>query len=98
MSGNDPLFVAVAYDVKDDRRRRHVYKALKNFGRPVQYSAFECVVDSEQLSRLRQILSRWLQGEEEEAVAYYLLCQDCVERTLVLCGPPRLTLSKVVVV
>ena len=98
MRKSGPLFVVVAYDVEDDRRRRWVYKTLKNFGRPVQYSAFECVLDSEHLYQLQQTLSRLLQGEEEDAAAYYLLCQECAQKTLVLCGPPRVTLSRTIVV
>lgn len=98
MSKSGPLFLVVAYDIVDDRRRRRVHKALKNFGRPVQYSAFECILDHEHLSRLQQTVTRLLEGEEAEAAAYYLLCQNCAERTLVLCGPSRLTLSRVVVV
>ena len=98
MRKSGPMFVVVAYDVVDDGRRRRVHKALKNFGKPVQYSAFECVLDGEHLSRLRQTLSRLLQGEKEEAAAYYLLCQECAQRTLVLCGPARLTLSRTLVV
>jgi CRISPR-associated protein Cas2 len=98
MRKSGPMFVVVAYDVQDDGRRRRVHKTLKNFGRPVQYSAFECVLDSTHLYRLRQALSRLLQGEKEEAVAYYFLCQECARKTLVLCGPPRVTLSRTVVV
>jgi CRISPR-associated protein Cas2 len=90
------MFVVVAYDVADDRRRQRVHKTLKNFGRPVQYSAFECILDSEQVSRLQQTVTRLTQAGDD-AVAYYLLCQDCAKRTLVLCGPARLTLSRVIV-
>jgi len=95
---SEPLFVVVSYDVADDRRRRRVHKTLKDFGRPVQYSAFECVLEAKHLARLQHALTRLVQDEDAEAVAYYLLCKDCAQRTLVLCGPPRLTLSRTIVV
>ena len=42
------MFIVVAYDICDDRRRLCVHKALKNFGHPVQYSTFECLLDPPQ--------------------------------------------------
>jgi CRISPR-associated protein Cas2 len=97
MKKTPPRFLAIAYDVADDRRRRRVFKTLKNFGKPVQYSAFECVLDGEQLSRLRQLLTRQT-DDDDDSVAYYQLCDDCARRTVVFCGPTRLTVPRVVVV
>jgi CRISPR/Cas system-associated endoribonuclease Cas2 len=36
------MLYLISYDVSDDTRRRRVYEALKDFGRRVQYSVFEC--------------------------------------------------------
>ena len=36
------MLYLISYDVTDDARRRHVMEALKDFGRRVQYSVFEC--------------------------------------------------------
>ncbi len=34
------MFVVIAYDIEDDKRRHKVFKALKNFG---QWMAVQCV-------------------------------------------------------
>ena len=82
---SEPWFVVVSYDVTDDRRRRQVHKTLKNFGRPVQYSAFECILEAKDLAQLQHALTRLVQNEDAEAVAYYLLCKRlCSARRLVL--------------
>ncbi|HIP96765.1 MAG TPA: CRISPR-associated endonuclease Cas2, partial [Anaerolineae bacterium] len=39
------MFVVVAYDISNDRRRTKLHDTLLNFGTPVQYSVFECIVD-----------------------------------------------------
>src|ERR1035441_8977781 len=36
------MLYLISYDVTDDSRRRHAFEALKDFGRRVQYSVFEC--------------------------------------------------------
>jgi CRISPR-associated protein Cas2 len=38
------MFVVVAYDISDDPRRTKLHNTLKNFGTPVQYSVFECIL------------------------------------------------------
>ena len=90
-------FIVVAYDIRDNVRRRWVRKTLKNFGRRVQYSAFECVLDSAQFRRLQTALNRLLSADDD-AVVYYLLCRECARRTVVLSGLPRLTLPRTIVV
>ena len=97
MNRSTPMFIAVAYDIADDRRRQRVFKTLKNFGKPVQYSAFECLLTGEQLNQLQQTLARLTQPGDD-SIAYYQLCEDCAKHTLVLCGPERLTVPRIVVV
>ncbi|MCB0227265.1 MAG: CRISPR-associated endonuclease Cas2, partial [Anaerolineae bacterium] len=50
------MFIVVSYDIPDDRRRTKVMKALKDFGRHVQYSVFECEIRREDFKRLRERL------------------------------------------
>jgi len=66
----------VAYDVANDRRRLRLAKALKDFGRRVQYSVFECHLDPAQLDRLRGRLQR-LVDEEHDSIRIYRLCGTC---------------------
>jgi CRISPR-associated protein Cas2 len=61
------VLIVVSYDVANDRRRTRLAKELENFGRRVQYSVFECLLDGEQLERL---LTRVLRRIERERTAY----------------------------
>lgn len=91
------MFIVVAYDICDDRRRLRVHKVLKDFGRPVQYSTFECLLDSPQIARLQHLVGR-LVDPVVDRVAYYCLCQTCEEQTEVLSGAPRLQARRVILV
>lgn len=73
------MFVVVAYDIPDDRRRTRLHQKLKNYGTPVQYSVFEFNLRPAQLRRMRQTVLELIE-EEDDQVRIYLLCQSCRER------------------
>jgi CRISPR-associated protein Cas2 len=73
------MLIVVAYDVPSDRRRVKLAHALKDFGQRVQYSVFECHLDTEQLGRLRTRLTPLLEPEEDQ-VRLYILCGECTLR------------------
>ncbi|MEO0114300.1 MAG: CRISPR-associated endonuclease Cas2 [candidate division WOR-3 bacterium] len=77
------MFIAIAYDIKDDRRRNRVLNTLKNFGTWVQYSVFECNLKSEQLDRLRKILASHIKPSQD-SIRFYYLCEECQRKVLVL--------------
>jgi len=54
------LYVVVAYDIEDDRRRTRIARTLEGYGERVQYSVFECELDEARLRRLVQALERQL--------------------------------------
>jgi CRISPR-associated protein Cas2 len=91
------MLLVVAYDISDDRCRLRVYKALKNFGRPVQYSTFECLVDPPQFVRLRGIVEKHLDAQVDQ-IAYYTVCEVCRDRIEVLSGTPPLREQRLIVV
>ncbi len=70
------MFIVVCYDVSDDKRRRKLHQKLKNFGEPVQYSVFECLLNDGQFQRLKQIIAH-LVDPQEDKVRYYNLCHAC---------------------
>ena len=72
-------FVVVCYDIPDDRRRGKVHKALCNYGTPVQYSVFECVLDARRLAQLQRSVARLIKPRLDH-VRYYFLCGACRER------------------
>jgi CRISPR-associated protein Cas2 len=50
------LFIVVAYDVPEDRRRARLHKALKHFGTLVQRSVFECFLTARQLEQMKRVI------------------------------------------
>ncbi|HIC88557.1 MAG TPA: CRISPR-associated endonuclease Cas2 [Anaerolineae bacterium] len=79
------IFVVVAYDISDDARRTKLHDTLKNFGTPVQYSVFECILDRGGLKKMKAAVSRVIK-EDRDLVRYYYLCRDCRARTETTAG------------
>ena len=79
------MLVVVCYDIPKDQRRTQVMQCLKNFGRHVQYSVFECDLTPAQLELLRRRL-RSLLPPPVDSVRLYFLSEDDARRTEVLCG------------
>lgn len=73
------MFVVVAYDIRDDRRRNRLHKKLKGFGIPVQYSVFECILSNRNLEKMKNTV-RQVIAEDEDLVRYYYLCDICREK------------------
>ena len=73
------MFIVVSYDIPNDRRRTKVMKALKDFGRHVQYSVFECEIRREDFKRLRERLKPLLDPQQDN-VRIYVLCQEDVRK------------------
>ena len=80
------MFVLVVYDISNDRRRTRLHDALLDFGSPVQYSVFECIVDPKRLDQLRKAVNRAIVPKKDR-VRFYFLCQACLARTEVTSGP-----------
>lgn len=76
---NPLLFVVIAYDVVADRRRNRIFKTLKNHGRHVQFSVFECQLRRADYLRLRGKLERLINPVEDN-VRFYFLDRDAVGR------------------
>ena len=47
----------IAYDSPSNKRRRKLAKLLEGYGERLQWSVFECRLQSHQLKRLRQMLA-----------------------------------------
>ena len=82
-------FVVVAYDVPNNRRRAQLHKRLLDYGTPVQYSVFECLVSEEEMERMRGAVRNIIKPRLDN-VRYYRLCAACqrqIETTSA--GPER---------
>ena len=47
-----------------------------NFGAPVQYSVFECILDKGGLKQMKAAVSR-VTKEDKDLVRYYYICDAC---------------------
>lgn len=90
-------FIVVVYDVSHDRRRTRLHNTLKDFGAPVQYSVFECLLDDKELARMKKAVARVIKPRLDR-VRYYYLCQTCLAKTEVTSGAEVLHETEVIVV
>jgi CRISPR-associated protein Cas2 len=74
------MFIILAYDISDNRRRTRLFKTLKRFGSPVQESVFEFHLDAGELMRLKRAVQVVIDPAEDQ-VRYYQLCPTCHGRT-----------------
>ncbi len=49
---SEPALWAIAYDISDDRSRRRLHAALRKLALPVEYSLFDCPIESAWLGRI----------------------------------------------
>jgi len=77
------MLIVVSYDVPSDRRRAKFAHALKDFGRRVQLSVFECLLEEDQVQRMKARIER-LTNPEEDSVRIYRLCGGCAPKVEVV--------------
>ena len=90
-------FIVVVYDISSDRRRTKLHNALLDYGTPVQYSVFECLLDAEGLQRMKRAVDRVIRPRVDR-VRYYYLCQSCLKKVEVTSGVEVLSEEEVIVV
>ena len=73
------MFVLISYDIVDNKRRSHVFKYLKDYGRSIQKSVFECNIEPDIYSRIKKEVKR-LVDEKKDRVRFYRLCQGCMNK------------------
>jgi CRISPR-associated protein Cas2 len=78
-------FTLVVYDIPDDKRRTKLHKRLLDFGSPVQYSVFECLVDKDELTKMQKAILGII-SKRRDHVRIYWLCGACRGRTWVSSG------------
>lgn len=70
------MLYIVSYDIPDDKRRNRLSKTLLDFGDRVQFSVFECVLETDDLEKLNSKIEKIIL-EEEDRVRVYPFCADC---------------------
>lgn len=89
------MYLVVVYDICETegdfrekrKNRRKLYKALLNFGAPVQYSVFEFNVTPSQKERILRAISEHV--EDGDRIAVYTLCEECRKKIERLSTLPR---------
>ena len=69
-------FIVVVYDISNNKRRTRLHKRLKDFGTPVQYSVFECILDAEGVEKMKTVVRRTIRPRVDH-VRFYTLCNAC---------------------
>ncbi len=69
-------FILVAYDISNDKRRTRLHNKLLDFGTPVQYSVFECLLDEAGEQAMRRAV-RGIIRPRSDNVRFYRLCASC---------------------
>jgi len=77
------MLYLISYDITDDNHRRHVMEALKDYGRRVQFSVFECNLDEKALAELSERLDFEV-DRETDSCRIYRLCGACAEEVIII--------------
>ncbi len=73
------MFVVVAYDIQDDRRRSRVLAVLEEYGLRVQWSVFECCLDRRAFRTLRDQLEPLVE-DARDSIRFYMVCSTCLRQ------------------
>ena len=77
------MLYLVSYDITDDNQRRHVMEALKDYGRRVQYSVFECNLEAKALEELLGRIEFEIDARTDFC-RVYRLCEGCASEVRIL--------------
>jgi len=58
----------VSYDICDDKRLRKVFKTMRNWGDHLQYSVFECQLNSVDLLKLKSQLKEIINAAQDQVL------------------------------
>jgi CRISPR-associated protein Cas2 len=85
------MYLVISYDIKSDRRRTKIHKALKSYGSWIQFSVFECDIEKKEYLRLKHRLEQLICPDDEDSVRYYFLCEECKRKIERIGGitPPK---------
>ncbi len=85
----------VCYDIRDDKRLRKVYKTMRDWGEPIQYSVFECQFTAIDLARCREELSQIIHHGEDQVLFVNLgPVEGRGDRVITSLGQPYVSLDK----
>lgn len=86
---NNTVLVVVVYDVATDRSRRRLFQLLKQYGVPVQKSAFEARLTVRERESLLREAARLIDPATDRITLYPIAAPQ--EKGIGHIGPPRPT-------
>lgn len=69
-------YYVIVYDITDDKRRNKIFKILKAYATPVQFSVFEALIHPNDLMELKYKLWTTM-NTKEDSVFFYRQCASC---------------------
>ena len=75
-------YVVISYDISDDGTRSKVANVLADYGKRVQYSVFECRVDTKTLEKIITMLKPFAEGND--SIRVYQICETCLKKAVLL--------------
>jgi CRISPR-associated protein Cas2 len=86
-------YYIIAYDIADPKRLNRLYSTLKGFGKPLQFSIFECYLTPIKLVLLKEKIDGII-NPDQDRVIIVRCCPNCRDRIETLgcqhtCEPPN---------
>lgn len=81
------LFVVIAYDVTDDKRRYKLAQTLLNYGNRVQFSVFEAYLQRHEINDMRKDISRII-NHSHDSVRIYVITKKS-KKDIITIGTQR---------
>lgn len=93
----EQYFFLVVYDISNDRRRTKLHTRLLDFGNPVQYSVFECLLSKDDVGTMKSAVKRIAKGKSDH-VRFYEICGACQKKIEIIGRSEVSKVAKVIVV
>lgn len=74
-----PALWAIAYDIADDHRRRRLHTQLRKLALPVEYSLFDCPVESAWFGRIVTVIAPLIDTQSDRLIFARLANSATVE-------------------
>jgi len=78
-------FFIVVYDISKDKRRTKLHNVLLDYGSPVQYSVFECIIDENTHKQMMKAILKVISPKADHVRLYYV-CEGCLKKVKVIGG------------
>ncbi len=81
------LFYIIVYDIPCDKRRQKISELLEGYGKRVQYSVFECLLNQSQYTELKKRLHKQIKSSED-SIRFYPLSKHTFNQIETWGEPP----------